>query len=255
MALMQFVLGCASCAFALCAFILWMRRCDGDRSRRTLSIVWLLLALLFSSRALVDGQSMPSGVLPPVNLVGGLYTLTLLYFYPIEVIRPGWLNAQRTFYLSLPTLIVGVIFHLSGTKLRQLQSFGDMLAHISEPNVYGRLILLFGIILPSALLLHVIPYNWMKSRVRLRWIKHYTCTILLISALYTVFNADPQYFSQRGASVGLPHFGPGSDLRRTVHPLLPSCGLFRCTIRRTGYAQPAAGGRRQPSCHPAKPSV
>ena len=118
MALMQFVLGCASCAFALCAFILWMRRCDGDRSRRTLSIVWLFLALLFSGRALVDGQSMPPDVLPPVNLVGGLFMLTLLYFYPIEVIRPGWLNAQRTFYLLLPTLIMGVIFHLSGTKLR-----------------------------------------------------------------------------------------------------------------------------------------
>lgn len=199
MALMQFVLGCASCAFALCAFILWMRRCDGDRSRRTLSIVWLFLALLFCGRALVVGQSVPSGVLPPVNLVGGLFMLTLLYFYPIEVIRPGWLNAQRTFYLLLPTLIVGVIFHLSGTKLRQLQSFGDMLAHISEPNVYGRLILLFGIILPSALLLHVIPYNWMKSRVRLRWIKHYTCTILLISALYTVFMLT------RSTSVSMVH--------------------------------------------------
>lgn len=55
MALMQFVLGSASCAFALCAFILWMRRCDGDRSRLTLSFVWMFLALLFSSRAFVDG--------------------------------------------------------------------------------------------------------------------------------------------------------------------------------------------------------
>lgn len=89
MALMQFVLGCASCAFALCAFLLWMRRVDGDRSRRTLSIVWLLLGLLFACRALVDGQSVPSGVLPPVNLVGGLFMITLLYFYPIEVILPG----------------------------------------------------------------------------------------------------------------------------------------------------------------------
>ena len=41
--------------------------------------------------------------------------------------------------------------------------------------------------LPSAMLLHVIPYNWMRSRVRLRWINHYTWTILLISALYTAF--------------------------------------------------------------------
>ena len=51
MALMQFVLGSASCAFALCAFILWMRRCDGDRSRLTLRFVWMFLALLFFSRA------------------------------------------------------------------------------------------------------------------------------------------------------------------------------------------------------------
>lgn len=90
-------------------------------------------------------------------------------------------------------------FFLSGIKLRQLQTFGDMLAHIGEPNVYWRLILLFGIILPSALLLHVIPYNWMKSRVRLRWIRHYTYTILLISALYAVFMLT------RSASVSVVH--------------------------------------------------
>lgn len=102
MALMQFVLGSASCAFALCAFILWMRRCDGDRSRLTLSFVWMFLALLFSSRAFVDGQLVPSGVLPPVNLVGGLLMVTLLCLYPIEVIRPGWLNARRLFMLLLP---------------------------------------------------------------------------------------------------------------------------------------------------------
>lgn len=90
-------------------------------------------------------------------------------------------------------------FYLSGIKLRQLQTFGDMLAHIGEPNVYWRLILLFGIILPSALLLHVIPYNWMKSRVRLRWIRHYTYTILLISALYAVFMLT------RSASVSVEH--------------------------------------------------
>lgn len=199
MALMQFVLGSASCAFALCAFILWMRRCDGDRSRLTLSFVWMFLALLFSSRAFVDGQLVPSGVLPPVNLVGGLLMVTLLCLYPIEVIRPGWLNARRLLMLLLPAILIGVIFYLSGIKLRQLQTFGDMLAHIGEPNVYWRLILLFGIILPSALLLHVIPYNWMKSRVRLRWIRHYTYTILLISALYAVFMLT------RSASVSVVH--------------------------------------------------
>ena len=101
--------------------------------------------------------------------------------------------------LLLPAILIGVIFYLSGIKLRQLQTFGDMLAHIGEPNVYWRLILLFGIILPSALLLHVIPYNWMKSRVRLRWIRHYTYTILLISALYAVFMLT------RSASVSVVH--------------------------------------------------
>lgn len=187
MALMQFVLGCASCAFALCAFILWMRRVDGDRSRRILSVVWLLVGLMFTSRALVDGQSVPSDVLPPANLVGGLLMVTLLCFYPIEVIRPGWLNAKRSFGLLLPTLLIGMTCHLLEVKFRHLQSFSDMLAHIGEPDVYGRLLLLFGVILPSALLLHVVPYNWMKSCVRLSWIRHYTYTILLISALYTVF--------------------------------------------------------------------
>lgn len=187
MALMQFVLGCASCAFSLCAFVLWMRRGDGDRSRRTLSVVWLLVGLMFTSRALVDGQPVPTSVLPPANLVGGLLMVTLLFFYPIEVIRPGWLNAKRSFGLLLPTFLIGMACHLLEVKFSHLRSFDDMLAHIGEPDVYGRLLLLFGVILPSALLLHVVPYNWMKSRVHLSWIRHYTYTILLISALYTVF--------------------------------------------------------------------
>lgn len=209
---MQFVLGSASCAFALCAFILWMRRCDGDRSRLTLSFVWMFLALLFSSRAFVDGQLVPSGVLPPVNLVGGLLMVTLLCLYPIEVIRPGWLNARRLFMLLLPAILIGVIFYLSGIKLRQLHTFGDMLAHIGEPNVYWRLILLFGIILPSALLLHVIPYNWMKSRVRFALDKalyvHHSADFRSLCRVY----ADSQCVGQCGASVCLPHAGYDSDL-------------------------------------------
>ena len=164
-----------------------MRRGDGDRSRRTLSVVWLLVGLMFTSRALVDGQPVPTSVLPPANLVGGQLMVTLLFFYPIEVIRPGWLNAKRSFGLLLPTFLIGMACHLLEVKFSHLRSFDDMLAHIGEPDVYGRLLLLFGVILPSALLLHVVPYNWMKSRVHLSWIRHYTYTILLISALYTVF--------------------------------------------------------------------
>lgn len=189
MDMIQFVLGCSSCAFALCAFFLWVRRADGDRSRLILCFVWLLSGLVLTLRALLDGYGVKSssGVLPPANLVGGLFVLTLFYLYPIEVIRPGWLNIRRTFYLLLPTILMLVICCLPGVEFRSLRSFDDILANIGEPDVCGRLVLLFGIILPSALLLHVIPYNWMRSRVRLRWINHYTWTILLISALYTAF--------------------------------------------------------------------
>lgn len=189
MALMQFVLGGSAYAFALCALVLLMRRADGDRSRRILGIVWLLMALLLVCRALTEVHTVPSGlgVLPPANLVGGLLTVTLLCLYPIEVIRPGWLNVRRTVCLLLPTLFLGVFCRLPGVEFRHLHSFEEILAHIGEPDVWGRLVLLFGFILPSALLLHVIPYNWMKSRVRLSWIKHYTCIILLISALYAAF--------------------------------------------------------------------
>lgn len=189
MALIQFVLGCSTCTFVFCATMLWTRRDSGDRSRRILSIVWLLLSLMLIGRALIEGlgKGISPGILPPLNLFAGLLMLTLLYFYPVEVIRPGWLNVRRTFYMLLPALAVGVVFRLPGVEFRYLQSVGDMLAHIDESNVWGRLVLLFGIIFPFALLLHVVPYNWTKSRVCLSWIRHYTCVMLLITALYVAF--------------------------------------------------------------------
>lgn len=189
MDLISFVLGCSSCAFALCAFFLWFRRADGDRSRLILCVVWLLSALVLDIRVMLEAKGVlsVSGVLPPANLAGGLFVLTLYYFYPIEVIYPGWLNLRRTFYFLLPTILIMVIINIPGVEFRDLGSFRDVLAHIGEPDVYGRLIILFGIILPSSLLLYAIPYNWMRSRVRLRWITHYIYAILLIAVFYTSY--------------------------------------------------------------------
>lgn len=183
------LLSCVVCTFLLSGILLWFRREDGDRSRRFLCYTWICLGLLFFIRLLTtqSGIIIAGQVLPPENLLGGVYTIILLYLYPVEAINSGWLTKKRLLLLFFPAMVMTILFILFRLDFRELKSFHDLLENFYEFNVWIRVVILFMAILPYTIMLFLIPYNWMKSRVYNRWITFYTLKIQLIGFLYIIF--------------------------------------------------------------------
>lgn len=183
------LLSCLVCTFLLSGLLLWCRREDGGRPRRFLCYTWIFLGGLFLIR-LFSAQLgiIASGrVLPPENLLGGLYTIIMLYLYPVETINNGWFTGKRLFFLFSPGLVMTVLYIMYHVDCRELNSFRELLEYINEFNVWIRVVMLFIAILPYTVMLFLIPYNWMKSRVNNRWIIFYTLKIQLIGILYIIF--------------------------------------------------------------------
>jgi len=183
------LLSCLVCTFLLSGLLLWLRREDGDRSRRFLCYTWFFLGGLMGVRLLTtqSGLIVPGRVLPPENLLGGIYTIIILYLYPIEAINSGWLTKKRLLLLFFPGIVMTFLFILFRSDFRDLKSFQDLLENIGEFNVWIRVVILFMAIFPYTIMLFLIPYNWMKSRVYNRWITFYTLKIQLIGILYIIF--------------------------------------------------------------------
>lgn len=178
----------ASCAFLLAGIFLWLRRKSGDRARRYLSYFCLFGSLCFFVRIIQNYGGIPvaSTVLPILNLEGGLFTIILLYLYPIEVISPGWLTLKRILLMSAPWLIIVSTKLIAPIAFRELHTFSEVLQYIDEPNVWFRLLILL-VILPYVVMIFVVPHSWMKSSVSNRWIYLYTSIVLCISVLYGIF--------------------------------------------------------------------
>lgn len=74
MDILNIILNWAICAYFLCGIYLWLRRYEGDFSRRYLSLTWILAGVLLFLRLLSDElfpRSSGYSVLPVNNLMGG----------------------------------------------------------------------------------------------------------------------------------------------------------------------------------------
>lgn len=193
------------CTFLLSGVLLWMRRRTGDKSRIYLAVTFFLTGILYSKRLLfyyTDLSNTPT-VLPIVTLYFGLVALLLLYFYPIEVISPGWLTFRRGILLFAPCWLLGLLLLCVPIHFRVLYSFSDLKEHITEFNVWFRLAILFLCIVPYCLLLFYIPYNYKRSSADYRWIFNYTvanmgigvfCIPLLLTGSLTISIAHVTYY-------------------------------------------------------------
>lgn len=179
----------AAYTFLLGGVLLWMRRRDRDRSRGYLACVFFLSGLIFLVRLLASYAGLPPtpAVLPVVNLYGGLVALLMLYFYPIEVISPGWLTFRRGILLFAPCWLLGLLLVCVPIHFRELYSFGDLAGHIAEFNVWFRLLILFVCIVPYCFMLFYIPYNYKRSSANYRWIFNYTVAVQCIGVFYILY--------------------------------------------------------------------
>lgn len=173
------------CIFLLCGLLLWMRRRPGDRSRLFLAMPFLLAGIMFSVRIFRSEPALPA-VLSAVLLCRGWTSLSLLYLYPIEVINPGWLTFKKGILLFAPCLLIDLALLCLPFQFRELTSFADIIEHITEFNVWIRLVLLLCIV-PYSLMLLKVPYNYKRSSANYRWIVFYTIGIQGIGFFYVAY--------------------------------------------------------------------
>lgn len=177
-------------AFLISGALLFLQRAKNRRPRIYLALFMFVTAAELAYRlcaAYRTGVVTTVGeVLPIYVLVTGVAEILLMCLYPVEVLKPGWLTAKRWLLLSLPWLLVGAVCVLIHPDFRSLSSFADMTQHLGEFNVWFRMLILLGCVVPYTILLLCIPYKWQQSSVDRTWIYKYAIGIQVIGIFFIV---------------------------------------------------------------------
>ncbi|MCI6427661.1 MAG: hypothetical protein MR809_02055 [Rikenellaceae bacterium] len=143
--------------------MLSQRRRHRDRSRLLIAIFFLLTAvvvavtmgLMLSGRYVKGDHILGTGA-----ILTGFALFFLLLLYPLEVLRPNWINPRRLLALISPwlffTLLLLALLPFGQT---QLHSPAEILPNIYHSDVLLR-VLLSLIFIPYGLWLIFIRYNW-----------------------------------------------------------------------------------------------
>lgn len=134
-----------------------------------------------------------------VVVTGNLYLIVLL-LYPLEVVRPGWLNEKRVGMLLLPYVALSLFYYtvlgLLVQKPLKLDDMSQLMEHIGEFNVWCRLLMIVSVMLYLALLFRLTwSYNelyrkWCRENysdnkdMDISWLKNYGVGIGLTGVTY-----------------------------------------------------------------------
>lgn len=175
-------------AFLISGVLLCLQRAENRRPRMYLALFMFITAGELAYRLYIAYRTrvvmMVDEVLPIYVLVTGVAEILLMYLYPLELLKPGWLTAKRLFLLFLPWLSVGGVCVLVYPDFRSLSSFSDMMQHMGEFNVWFRILILLGCVVTYTILLLCIPYKWQQSSVDRTWIYKYAIGIQVIGLLF-----------------------------------------------------------------------
>ncbi len=175
----------------ICARQLWrLRGLTNDRSRRMLTMgnifagllaLWVLVINLVAEAPLPEAM-----VLNP--WIGWSYMVMniVMTLYPISVIQPEWLSPRRSFFLFLPTLILGLGCLIFTGRWTPLATPAEIWQHVWTPDVLFRLITLFTM-LPYCFIILLLPHNYKYSSATFWWILNYSGGLLIICLLHVVF--------------------------------------------------------------------
>lgn len=127
---------------------------------------------------------------PLIILCGFLIFFTLL-IYPIEILRPGWLNWRRALLFLSPWLALSAILLFCPLYIRPLYHICQIATYIHEPGVWLRVFLSI-IFIPYGVWLFFAQHNWRNTSAPLIWVH----TIVAIILCMTI-----TYFASRGLRI------------------------------------------------------
>lgn len=194
-------------AICMCGGAFLLSRAKGSRSKYILSLIMLLwgayygLSLLSSFTGLFDIVDIMSlGVLNVRMLVIGNLYLIILLLYPVEVVRPGWLNLKRIGLLLLPYLVLTGGFcgmqSLLEEPSRSLNDWNEVRGYMGEFNVWFRW-LQVGLILYYLFLLYYLTWRYHSvyeqwydanysstEHMEISWLRNYSIGVMLIGVAF-----------------------------------------------------------------------
>ena len=177
-----------------------------NRSRRMLAGIMSVWGFLYATRVwgiLLENPGWNftrTSVADTFVLISGNLFLIILLFYPLEIVRPGWLNLKRAGMLLLPyvlvTLFYYIVLSLLGQKPLELQDIDQFREHIGEFNVWYRLLMSLSIIAYLVFLFRLtwrykeFYQQWCRNNysddkdIDIAWLRQYGIGVALIGAVY-----------------------------------------------------------------------
>ena len=163
---------------SLIGAVVLLVRSRGNRARRFHAYSMIFCCVAYFARnlgMLLSGEEEKMfGMMNVWVLITGNFLVMLLSLYPLEAVRPGWLDGKKALKFSMP--YVGTIaFYFLGTWLAgdgifHLSGWGDWWEHVGSFNVGCRLLLFLSFCLYFCAILWFIYRS--ESRYR-RWLE--TC--------------------------------------------------------------------------------
>lgn len=128
-------------------------RSENIRSRRLLAFIMMMWGVAYSViiTGILSGtidRVKTSFLSPSILILGNLYVIITMC-YPMEVLRPGWLNLKRFLVLISPYAVTVGIYYAAILILGEspviLKNKDDFFHHATQFNVWYRLIILFSV--------------------------------------------------------------------------------------------------------------
>lgn len=178
-----------------------------NRSKQILGLILLIWGIVYVLRIINDiatgfysHDHVTHLIMSPAFIISGNFYLLLLLLYPIEIIRPGWLTIKRILKMSIPYLIIVMIYYvglyIDDEPVLKLTSVDMLRDNIGIFNVWFRFIIV-GILLIYFIYTFIFIVRYEKSYMRwcndnyvtlkeyeITWLLYYGIGILCIDGIY-----------------------------------------------------------------------
>ncbi|MGN1211042.1 MAG: helix-turn-helix domain-containing protein [Candidatus Cryptobacteroides sp.] len=162
------------------------RRQQNDRSRLLIAVFFFftafstILRLVLAHPAISPNPGEPS-LMRVSTIVFGFVVFFLLLLYPLELLRPNWLNIKRAMVIMSPWLFLVLLLAAAAPfGILHISSTEEIISNIGRTDVFLRVALSL-IFVPYGLWLMFMQYNWRHSSAPIRWVR----AIVLIAMTMT----------------------------------------------------------------------
>lgn len=155
-----FIIFAAAVLFIYNSVVLFARG-KNNKPRQMLGITMLIWGVMY---ALLFANSYWGETIFPVfsgeSLISSHVFICVMFFFPLEVLFPGWLNFKRIMQMLTPIIVLTIIYciglYYTGQSIEKLMSFRELVDALGHFNVWFRFVFLIVNIMLMFSLLYIL---------------------------------------------------------------------------------------------------